>query len=255
MKYAIHTPCQRLRRYVRHLVISETDSAGQYPIFPDTGLVMGFQYAGKLAYLHDDGAHPLATAGITGLLDGYRLFQNVAATGTVLVVFRETGLAAFVQQPVHELFDLSLSLDQLFSRQAICDTQERLAEARDDRARLAIVEEFLLGELRVFEPDPLVAGALSAIYDSGGTIRIRELAAELHISQSPLEKRFRQYVGASPKKFAGIVRIRKMITALERGRGHLDAMDYLDVYYDQAHFINDFKRFTSMTPEEFLRRG
>jgi AraC-like DNA-binding protein len=253
MKYAIHAPCERLRPYVRHLVISETDGAARYPILPDTGLVMGFQYAGNLAYLQDDGAHPLATAGITGLLDGYRLFQNVAGTGTVLVVFRETGLAAFVRQPVHELFDLSLSLEHFFPRQAISDTQERLAEARGDRERLRVVEQFLLGGLSVFEPDPLVAGALSSIYSSGGAIRIGELAAKLHTSQSPLEKRFRRYVGASPKKFAGIVRIRKTITALERGRGHLDAMDYLDAYYDQAHFINDFKRFTSMTPKEFLR--
>jgi len=254
MKYELHTPCERLRPYVRHLAISETDEAREYPILPDTALVMGFQYAGRLSYRLEGGAHPLALAGITGLLDQYRIFKNGSVTGSVLVVFREMGLAAFVRQPAHELFDLSVSLEHLFSRQAISDTQERLAEAMDDRERLAVVERFLLDELRPVSADPLVSGALAAIYRSDGGVRISELARDLHSSQSPLEKRFRRYVGASPKKFAGIVRLRKMIAALERGRGHLDAMDYLDDYYDQAHFIKDFKRFTSLTPEEFLRR-
>lgn len=254
MKYDIHTPCERLRPYVRHLVISEADEAGEYRILPDTALVMGFQYGGNLGYLRDDGMQSLAAAGITGLLDQYRFFRNGPATGSVLVVFREMGLAAVVRQPAHELFDLSVSIEHLFSRQAICDTLERLAEARHDRERLDIVEEFLLGALRPVEVDPLVAMALSLIHRSGGNIRIGELAADLHTSQSPLEKRFRRYVGASPKKFAGIVRIRKMIATLERGHGRPDAMDYLDDYYDQAHFIKDFKRFTSLTPTEFLRR-
>lgn len=254
MKYELHTPCERLRPYVRHLVISETSGASEYPILPDTALVMGFQYAGKLAYLQDEDVHPLASAGITGLLDQYRLFHNGSVTKSVLVVFREMGLAAFARVPAHELFDLSVSLEHMFSPQAISDTQERLAEAADDRERLAVVERFLLDELRPVDADPLVSGALAAIYSSGGNVRIKELARDLHISQSPLEKRFRRYVGASPKKFAGIVRLRKMIAALEHGRGHLDAMDYLDDYYDQAHFIKDFKRFTSFTPEEFLRR-
>lgn len=254
MKYEMHLPCERLRPYIRHLAISETDGAGEYPILPSTALVIGFQYAGKLAYVQDGDAQLLAPAGITGLLDGYRLFRNGPATGSVLVAFREMGLAAFVRQPAHELFDLSVSLEHLFSRQSITDTQERLAEALDDRARLEVVERFLLDQLRPAATDRLVSGALAAIHRSGGGVRIGELARELHTSQSPLEKRFRRYVGASPKKFAGIVRLRKMIAALESGRGYLDAMDYLDDYYDQAHFIKDFKRFTALTPEEYLRR-
>lgn len=232
-------------------MISETDAAGEYPVFPDTALVMGFQYAGKLAYLSGNGAEPLATAGITGLLDRYRRFRNIPGTGTVLVVFRETGLTAFIRQPVHELFDLSLSLEHFFPRQAVCDVEERLAEVSTDRERLDVVEAFLLARLAEPRPDPVVAGALEQIYLCGGNIRIGELAAALHISQSPLEKRFRRAVGASPKKFAGIVRIKKMISALDRG--YLDSMDYLDDYYDQAHFIKDFKRFTAMTPEEYLK--
>jgi hypothetical protein len=72
----------------------------------------------------------LSKSGITGLLDGYRMFRNQMGTGTVLVVFRETGIAAFIRQPVHELFDQSLGLVQLFPRQSIADTEERLPNKR-----------------------------------------------------------------------------------------------------------------------------
>jgi AraC-like DNA-binding protein len=249
MRFQLFAPCDRLKPFVRHFVISEAEEAQCYPVLPDTALVMGFQYRGGLTHIRDDIAQPLAKAGITGLLDGYRLFRNQMGTGTVLVVFRETGLAAFVRQPVHELFDQSLALDQLFPRQAIADTEERLAAANDDTGRIRVVEGFLLPHLSPPKTDPLVEAALDHIHRLSGDIRIGELARALHSSQSPLEKRFRRSVGATPKKFAGIVRIKTMITALQQRRDR----HYLDAYYDQAHFIKDFKRFTSMTPEEWLR--
>ncbi|WP_369803585.1 helix-turn-helix domain-containing protein [Mucilaginibacter sp. MD40] len=73
----------------------------------------------------------------------------------------------------------------------------------------------------------------------------------LNISQSPLEKRFRALVGASSKKFAGIVRARHVLNALNKN--DQDTADYLSAFYDQAHFIKDFKKFSSMTPEHYLK--
>src|ERR1700742_4080618 len=114
MKFQVHLPCDQLLPYVKHLIISENEHAGTYQVLPDTALVIGFQYRGKLAYLADDQAHPLTTAGITGLRDTYRVFQNTAGVGSVLVVFRENGAAMFLRHPLHELFGESLSLEHFF---------------------------------------------------------------------------------------------------------------------------------------------
>ncbi|HXB93874.1 MAG TPA: AraC family transcriptional regulator [Puia sp.] len=248
MRYEVHIPSDRLKPYVRHLVISEREDACAYPVLPDTAPVMGFQYAGQLAFLEDVHEHLLTSTGITGLHDGYRLFRNVRPTGTILAVFREAGAAAFIRQPVHELFGQSLSLEHFFSRQRLSDTEQRLSEAGSDRERLAIVDEFLLSHLIGIKEDLLVTGALQLIHRSAGTIRIKALADTLYTSQSPLEKRFRSRVGSSPKKFAGIVRLKHMLSELQNGRA-----DFLEAYYDQAHFIHDFRRMTAQTPEQWLR--
>ncbi len=89
------------------------------------------------------------------------------------------------------------------------------------------------------------------IYQSKGTIRISELADKLHTSQSPLEKRFRSIVGATPKKFASIVRVKNVLSAIEELSN--DEIPFIAGYYDQAHFIKDFKAFTALTPEQYLK--
>ncbi len=251
MKFETYIPCAVLRPFVKRLVISETDGAGLYRVLPDTGLVMGFQYRGRLSVVEKEAVQPLAPAGITGLMDGYRIFSNEPDTATVLVVFREMGAANFIRQPLHELFGESLSLEYFFSAQAIRDIRERLGAAVDDAERIGMVEDFLIGHLNGRAADLLVSKALEYIYRSKGTIRIRDLASILYTSQSPLEKRFRAVTGASPKKLATIVRVRNMMEAVQGGdtRG----MDYLEAYYDQAHFIKEFKKFTGMTPDEYTR--
>jgi methylphosphotriester-DNA--protein-cysteine methyltransferase len=101
------------------------------------------------------------------------------------------------------------------------------------------------------EPDKLVLAALALIHRSKGNIRIKELTEQLFISQSPLEKRFRQVVGASPKKFASIVRLKNIIQQYDTVNS-LTELGYENGFYDQAHFIKEFKAFTGDTPEKFF---
>jgi AraC-like DNA-binding protein len=251
MKFKIHQPCDQLKPYVKQFIISENDDAQTYKVLPGTSLVMGFQYSGKLSFQSDASQVPLATAGITGLMDGYRIFQNTANTGTVLVIFHEAGAAQFFTNPVNELFRESLSLEHLFSASVLGEIKERLSMANSDAERIAIVETLLLALLRNIPPDLMVYKALQLIHHSNGAIRIAELAEKLNTSQSPLEKRFRKIVGASPKKFASIVRIKSVIAALDGG--DRDGAAFLAGYYDQAHFIKDFKTFTADTPEQYLK--
>lgn len=252
MRYEIRVTNMLLKPYVKHLVISESGEASQvYQVLPDTSLVIGFQYQGKLGYLEGGQEHALASSGITGLLDTYRTFRNEPATGSILVVFTEMGAAHFLRSPLHELFHQSLSLEHFFSQQQISEVEERLIAAQQDEDRISIVEQFLWRHLHTRLPDDLVIAALHAIHQSQGTIRISRLSQALNTSQSPLEKRFRALVGASPKKFAGIVRARHMLTALEQNNSKM--VEYLFSYYDQAHFIRNFKRFSSFTPEQYFK--
>jgi methylphosphotriester-DNA--protein-cysteine methyltransferase len=101
------------------------------------------------------------------------------------------------------------------------------------------------------EPDKLVLAALALIHKSKGNIRIKELMEHLHISQSPLEKRFRQSVGASPKKFASIVRLKNVIQQYNTVNS-LTELGNEAGFYDQAHFIKEFKTLTGDSPEKFF---
>jgi AraC-like DNA-binding protein len=87
---------------------------------------------------------------------------------------------------------------------------------------------------------------------SGGTIKIRELARKLFISQSPLEKRFKKLVGTTPKKFASIVHFNAALNNLSKAKLLTDIC-YEYNFFDQAHFIKDFKQYTGDTSENFKR--
>jgi AraC-like DNA-binding protein len=75
---------------------------------------------------------------------------------------------------------------------------------------------------------------------------------ELHVSQSPLEKRFREAVGTSPKKFASIVRFKNLIRDRAPGSSLVE-LAYEGGFYDQSHFIKEFKNFTGDTPESYFK--
>lgn len=252
MKFDKHFPTERLKPYIKYLVVSENELENEYKVFPSSGLVIGFQYKGQLATIRNNTESKLATAGITGISDGYRIFKNSAGIGTILVYFTEIGFSHFASHPANELFNLSLSLYDIFEKGKVNAVEEKLALTSTDKQRINVVEQFLLAQLKDIETDKLIVEAVKLIYQSKGTIRVKELNEKLLISQSPFEKRFRKVVGTTAKKFASIVRFNSVLDNLNETKS-LTEICYENNFFDQAHFIKDFKRFTGDTPENFKR--
>jgi AraC-like DNA-binding protein len=251
MSFITYIPCTVLQPYVKAFAISESAEEKEYKVLPGTGLVIGFQYKGKLARIEGEKLRPLNSAGLTGLHDSFHVFKNAADTGTVLVFFKEAGAAQFFNMPLHELFTESISLENFMLRSELLIVEEKLCESKTNEKRIKIIEQFLIARMQLKEPDNLVLAALSLIHKTKGTIRMQELLKQLHISQSPLEKRFRRVVGASPKKFASIVRFKHTIQNYNP-KNSLTALGYESGFYDQAHFIKAFKSFTGESPETFF---
>jgi len=252
MKFEKHFPTDQLKPYIKYFVVSENELENEYKVFPSSGLVIGFQYKGQLATIKENKESRLSSAGITGIADGYKIFKNSADIGTILVYFTEIGFTHFASHPANELFNLSLSLENVFDRKSVTEVEEKLTIATTDTQRIRAVEQFLVSQLKDIETDKLIVEAVKLIYQSNGTIRIKELNEKLFISQSAFEKRFRKVVGTTAKKFASIVRFNAVLDNLNNTKSLIEIC-YENNFFDQAHFIKNFKQFTGDTPENFKR--
>ena len=252
MRFEKIVPTEQLQPYIKHYIISENIQEKHYTVFPVSGLVIGFQYQGRLSSIANNTTVWLSSSGITGISDHHKVFKSSAHIGTILVYFTEIGFCHFTANPAHELFNQSISLDYIFEKSKVTETEEKLAAAKTDKQRIQIVEQFFLSQTKQVEIDRLIVEAVKMIYDSKGSIRIRDLHKRLLISESPFEKRFRKWVGTSPKKFASIVRFHTVLASLN-GTKSLADICYENNFFDQAHFTKSFKQYTGDTPENFNR--
>ena len=230
----------------------ESEHGMRNTILPDTSMVMAFRYKGIVGYTEEGIDNSLPLSVITGIRKSARLVCYSKNAAALLIIFREGGAAAFFKEPMHELSDMSVSLDHLIQRQKIKDLEERLSEATDHPQRIAIVEHFLLSELKRTQTDMLVFHSIQKMQYTHGDIRIKDMLTDLHISRDPFEKRFRRVTGTTPKQFAGIIRLRYLIDHYTNDDSLTEAA-YAAGYFDQAHFIKDFRAFTGQTPHAFFK--
>ena len=84
-------------------------------------------------------------------------------------------------------------------------------------------------------------------------ITIQHVAKKMNVSQRHLEIQFKQTVGLSLKTYSLIARFKKMEQQLKQLQAvHWPSMGFAHEYYDQNHFIKEFKRFTGHTPSNYL---
>lgn len=252
MKIEEHIPTDILRPYIKAYRIIESRDELVNRVVPNTSFAIAFRFKGQISYLNDADKSVLPIATFSGLRKSVRLINYAPQTSALIVLFTETGAAAFFRQPLHELFEESVSLDNFFPNPEISIIAERLAETNNNKTKIAVIEQFLYSKLLHNKPDKLVSEAIVKIYANNGLTRIRALAESLFISQDAFEKRFRKMTGTTPKQFSSIVKMKAIIRQNPASSSFLDtALE--NGYYDQAHFNKDFKLFTGQTPTDFFK--
>lgn len=243
-------PGPALAPFVRDLMLVEVPEETRRLRLPEPGLVLAVRYRGFASIEDGETETRVPDVALTGMATRAWPMRTSAGGGVVLVRFRAAGAARFFQQPLHELLERSMDLDDLAPRDVVARAHERVCEAPDDAGRVRAVEELLFA-LDRDRADALVNAAVQRIGAHPGA-RMRALAAEFGLSLDAFEKRFRRVVGCTPKQFASLVRLRRAVDGYRPDRS-LTELAHEAGYYDQAHFSRAFRAATGTAPGAFFR--
>jgi AraC-like DNA-binding protein len=175
-------------------------------------------------------------------VESQRAFQVIG------VIFHPAGLFPFIRIPLFEFTDQFFAVDQV-EQPGDRELLEQFENATSNVARIAIVEQFL--ERRIFDKPfcfDFTQHAVALIQQYNGNITVQEVATKLRVSTRHLHRMFEQKVGLNPKLYARIVRFNYVIKLLKQ----YPNVNYYDLsfecgFFDQAHFIKNFREFTHRT--------
>lgn len=180
--------------------------------------------------------------------------QPTGFVNSFAVRFYPYGFANFIQTPIQQLANKDTPIFSLFNETEAKALESAIIEASDTQQRIEIVEDFLRS--RLAEPttiNQIVKSTIDTLYLTKGKAAINAiLKDELHKRRN-LERNFSKLVGISPKQLGKIIRLQAALKSLLNQEDEsLTAIAYESEYYDQAHFIKDFKEFTGLNPKEYL---
>jgi AraC-like DNA-binding protein len=132
----------------------------------------------------------------------------------------------------------------------------RLVESKSLKQRIELTDKFLLKKLSLspvtVDRLKLVKSIMFDVSREDFFENMNTIASRYGISARYLQKLFVNYAGISPKLYVKIARFQKSLQLVVDKNLSLTSIAYECGYFDQAHFIKDFKFFTGSAPSRFL---
>jgi AraC-like DNA-binding protein len=263
MIFRLHRPVFPLKGFVESLVYFE----GMSPphaldrFLPDGNTELIISLSDEPQYIHDNATLRVVQSCHRSWVSGVRAQPITIPSGRdsrmLVVAFRKGAAHPFYPFPMNEIMDTVVNADLVFGR-GILSLREQLLEARSVDAMFYLVERFLLQQAgdRVnsgnasrcveYAIDYLARG----LYDAS----LQSLAEAIGYSQKHFIGLFKRQVGATPKQYLRILRFQRAVQGLETASSpDWSGFALQNGFYDQAHFINDFRGFSGFSPAEYLR--
>ncbi|NSL86374.1 helix-turn-helix transcriptional regulator [Chitinophaga solisilvae] len=165
------------------------------------------------------------------------------------VAFKPGGLFRLLNIHMTELHEQDFDTSLLLGSE-IHEINEQLQENMEDWDKMAgILQQFLLKKLNRLKPVTSVDKVMDTLVQHSGNLTIEQLAADSCVSLRQFERKCVERMGMSPKRYARLIRFCRAYHLKEL---HPEAtwtkIAYESGYYDQMHFIRDFKEFAGVTP-------
>ncbi len=256
MNYQTFEPNQDLTTLIKCYWTLESpgeETPEKQTIVPDGCMEMIFHYGDLYRqYLQNGDIVIQPKCFVIGQLTRPLEIEPTGETGIFSVRFHPNGFLPFASIPIKEMENTAVSLEELFGNDGQ-EIEQKILTAKSTIERIKLIETFLLNRLTDNDTiDRIVKSTVETILTANGQLSIDELSKQTNINRRQLERKFSKTIGLSPKQLSKTIRLQATLKMLlNKNFTSLTALAYKNEYYDQAHFIKDFKELTGYTPREF----
>lgn len=260
-------PKLALAKYVRAFWVLEGNDLNNKPYIhrtmADGSAELFFHYKGVFNELHSDRKieksiasgireHSQSASGISGPSQSFNRFyinENFAMFGVYLYPF---ALQKIFNIPASVLSNEMCDLKTLLGQEGR-DLEEQVMLAKDNYQRAHIMTEFIERKLaRNYYTDTVLFASIHYIIQTKGKINVEDLSKQYFLSSRQFERKFKTFSGFSPKLYSRIIRFQSAVNQYGNNNKSLTEIAYDCGYYDQSHFIHDFKAFSGYHPKQYF---
>ncbi len=256
MNYQTFEPDQDLTAFIKcywTLDSPKEETPEKQTIVPDGCMEMIFHYGDPYKQYLDNGNSIIQPrCFVIGQLTRPLEIEPTGETRIFSVRFHPEGFLPFTTVPIKEMENTAVSLEKLFGK-AGQEIGQQVLNANSTLERIKLIEIFLLDRLTDIETvDRIVKSTVETIITANGQLSVDELSRLNKVNRKQLLRKFSSAIGLSPKQLSRTMRLQAALKMLLNDQfSNLAELAYENEYYDQAHFIKEFKEFTGVTPKEF----
>ena len=206
-----------------------------------------FHYKGNFQEIaQDNKLQSSFSTGIHGQSDRYRRFVVKEKFGMFGVCLYPFALNSVFGIPAIE-FTNQLPDLELVIGDGNTDITDRMLSACDNHHRLKLITDYLLRRKGRPKQEE-IAFAVQQVIQHRGALDIHALSDQCFRSHRQFERNFKEQTGFTAKKFSRIIRFNSLMREQRNTQTSLTEIALDFGYYDQSHFINDFKSFSGYSP-------
>jgi AraC-like DNA-binding protein len=257
MLFHTHQPSPSLSAYVRFFWILEGTKPSGGPFIhratAECCQELIFYYTGEVkAYRSESIAEKTFSSGLYAQSHAARKFQIDNGFGMLGVYLYPHTLPLLFNIPADQISNHNIDISTLFGKEGAM-LEEKVMCAATHLKRIELISAFL--EKKLSEPTRRSAYLSACIRQSivrGIVSSVSDIASACNISVRQLERDFKTLSGFSPRLFSKLIRFRYLLENVPDKLRYMTDLAYAHDYYDQAHFTNEFKRFTGLTPTQYF---
>ncbi|OPC64644.1 AraC family transcriptional regulator [Elizabethkingia miricola] len=248
-------PDQYLQPFIRHYLFLESTQqlTGILRLFTDGSTGVVFSLQGSLA---TDLSHKTQLPGsfLYGQIsDFWDLYTN-SGFSFIIVVFSPLGMKQLTGIPAYEMKNQITDANHLFPN--ISFLTEELFESNNYEKQIQLLNLFFLKTYTAGRAKDISTpiSLMDILYKDKDSGTISNLVKRSGYSERHIERIFKEHIGISPKAFSSIIRLHRFLRLLSHPNesDSMTSLGYTANYFDQSHLIREFKKYTGITPKQYM---
>ena len=192
---------------------------------------------------------------LTGLYTD-KCFLKYEETIHVVCAVLQPGYAhLFINDTLEHHKAATNNAEQVFGS-SIQALRERMHTIDEEKEKHQLFEKFLLSHIRISRNGYSmnnIENAIVTIHECSGAVSINNLCKKHFISERNFRRKFIEYVGISPKKYAAIIRMKSFCSLHHYGMNYNHCVNKLE-FTDQSHLHKEFIKIAGINPDNFFRQ-